>query len=1337
MNHKLIRGILLPLLLMCSLNGFAFDEYWGDGNGDRVVRLEMLTHPQISGYENVSARVLSGNSMEVSFSVDLEWLNYRRVAATHSFQRTALVRQIQYRYKIGCRNGSSTIWLTDDEKLETINVVRDDDDPGCGSQIRTYFTKNRNWNVSHSQTVDISELLYNRSYTLVVHFEAKITEVYEAVNNTATEQRNVILHSSEDWYRWQSADIIKDAGGTMVTVQRLKTTTPRISCDERVNPVRSVSTYDKNVVYNHPDAKVEMNLHRSGLPGIVKRSSTSYYPYSALVFGDGIGNPLPTSFKLVFSSNGCYTYHCDNGVNKNNPVHYIYDRERERAYGQILLGRSILSTEPRIRYANLVLQPKDNGEYERAFTSLIDDGYANEDGTPIDESSENWFAWKLNLSQLTDEAGKKSLAGSNFTLVNVNGYFDASNRNYNNNDKLWRMMGYDLYGPASSRSNLIYSTSADKELYPKSNAVYFEVLPAAVIDSLSADEKAPKTICRRPASTVGSAIESADELIILRAKQIDFGGYSHSHYAPRHDWEISYDCKNWKSLKNSRDFARYVKKVADLNFPIIVDDSTDIMLSTDILSTGRKLYFRQTLALMSFSSDEWSPLYSYQGEDGRWYIKVASDDCYSYTSYAEQGVTVTATDREGKNYDFESETICLGERGVARGLSWRADTVPSDAVYLLYVIDEDGNATQIAKENSYALPEYPDESRVYRAVVKFCGDSIYKDVKVNVNSKLFIPIDSLRSADAVVVGGDSAEAKASLLLHGSEGAEIFFDDPETFSCEYLIREVLPYEAPEGLIEDFSAYGYDSICAYVDAKGWDIAADLGAGFEDSSLNKLRDYCTRKLAEESAAALAEYDAWYAEKTAYRTMEGAKAVVLAAEGDTARYYVRKQSRSTSCFSDSLLLELRRADDVSGGRIQFDDAVYAPDSSIVLNYGDSIPDVVGHEAVGGYKKPDGTDDLIYRYVWIFRYEDEPWQTLKTHSDRTGKSSGKTLWLTKSNKVVDRPMELARIAISMDEYGETSQICDTSNILRLDVVPSIDGSKVSLTGDNSCPGDFIEVKLSQSIDFSRFELIYECSDSSVLLTPSATDPRTCRFVNARRSFTVKAYLRSLDWGSIGKRHTINVNVVPVYADFAIEEGGIETDIFANPEADYVLQPGTLIRLVNKSEGEELSYRWTLQLQDFFGDEIAGEQTDRESPYCYLYNPGYNKIRLEVSGKSGSISCTSSVTAENIYVIGGSERTEQSFNGFLSDEAAEAVAEGTPSASGDGISVYPTYLSASSRTLNFSSEAEQISYIIFDEMGALLTSGTVSGNGSAIVPESSSAVLILIANNQPFKILNR
>lgn len=1255
-----MKKILLQILFsgLVAFNAMAVN-YWNHELWNGLMVSDVYaTMPSLSGHELLGTDDVTGNSIDLSFSVDLSWYNLRRRGSSTWVQATALIESFDYSYRVGysTSQGGSITWFYSSPTTGSITDIPMET-PEQPMSNYSFSSRQQNYRFHRECSIDISNLQYNRKYYMVVELSVKPSRIVDTAGGSTTTAAQDGVPLEESYARTQTIRLWKSATGVDVWFRRVIAGNPHISYDMGVNPRYRTGVYERNVVYNHPKAVVAVCLDTTMMPSQKVINNVTYYPVTMCCAGLGTETPISESYQFKYPS-GCW---CKNGDGVDNKdVLYVQDMSDEYGYLKSI-GASQLPN--RFRNRRLILCTKEPGMlYDNAIVSLHDESLVTSSGTSNNIDGKYWVEWHYALNDIVGESGGSSAVGTTFSIRNTTAYLTSSVRNSVVNDPALYRLGYEFYGP--SYGFKWFSTRADDFYYPKSeNTLSFEVVPQAVFPQLSTDETAVKRHCVASAS---DSVLTESDIIHLSGRKIDCGIYSPSIYGAEYDWEVSFDGRNWKSIR-SEAFSGYIVNVLDLPFALVVNDETDIIVNSSILQSKERVYFRQSAILRTFSDALSSELYNYADDDGRFYIKVDASDYLTYIPFSQLSLqNFTAYSMPEVQY------VCEGDQPAqtrlhfditSGGLIGRDELEEMRDVVGFHVcrVSDSGEEEFLASGNTYDI-EYSGDTMHLRAVIELCHDRMYKDFHIYPNPVEEIMLSDI-SSSARIATLDEANKTITLLSIAGSDVDITVGGANIGRSEFTFRRVVP--------------------------------------------------------------GEYTLW-------RSFDSENSTVLQFDGSSATActcYIRKSSRITGCFSDSVKVIIRYFDGISNNNIYFSDAVNSESSEIYVTAGSGNPAITGIVVSGGYGVPDADNNSCsYLYQWIYRPIRGVWQKISEFTDN-GKSSvsQSRASLAADRIVVDRNIQIARVIYSRIDGDVSTQVADTSNVLTIYVDNPIDASDVVVINNGACAGTPIVIKVNEG-GVNDYSYVWDTDDANLSIYIPDETASSVRFDNTTDDFVVSLYRKNRTTGSKSATIEIPVHIVSMNPWFSIVVDGIEHRVLDFPDEIFHIQPGARVQLRNETTGCDI-YQWTLEMQYHLGMEVQGTTSLCMNPACYLYNAGQNKIMLTARGSEG---CTSSVTAENIYVNEGATlRRANSF--FVDDE--ESVESGVIAGYNGDIRVRPTLLSDGNDIVRISGLNSETGYVIHDMSGRVVASGFAASDVEIDCASYPAGVYILNVGDEYFKII--
>ncbi len=1306
MNKYILSLIIVSILSIGYVQ--AYEEYWGDNNNywnGKPIRESMAEFPYLTESQVDVANILvSGNQQTVNFSVNMSWFNFRRRAATSLFQRSYKIKSFVYSYKIGyalSSNGNVSKWLYESGliSLSDISMI----EPGVPVSNRKYASFQNKHSINVSQNIDVSSIPFDSQCYIVVVFSIKPSVIWDSMINNNTEQGGVAIQDNPSYTKIQNLEIRKNVVGNTVCFMRTQSTMPIINYNGISNPRYRTGAYEKNVVYDHPNAVVAVKLDTANLSAIKMIGTNKYYAYSTCLAGVGPSEP-PMIGEYIFSlpKNSCWSKYCD-GVEQSEYIEYLNDNPEEKQYLQNYIG---LDNYYRFKNKKLIECSKNDGNYDKAILSLYDDGLSDAFGYSTNTDKSIWVEWHYRLRDIVKGSKIGNVSGTVFSIRNANMYKGITTHNELLKDKAFTHMGYEKYGPNYGSS--FYNIGASALYFPKSNnTLSFEVVPRVKFKPFEESEKQIRKQCVTPVVSVEDSILITEEdLIILRGKDVDFGSYSSSIYAPEYLWEISTDTHNWQILNSKSSFSTYIKSAQDYDFGIVIDDK-DLLLSSTILKNRDKLYFRPICVLRTFSNAQRDDLYNYRGDNNLYYIKITSNDYYTYSPYS------TLNNENISIGSFpEKQYVCYGEQPSIKEFSFdlvkspmvqqeEIDQIKSIAKYAIYKIDKEKEIF-ISSKNKYTIA-YLGDSLHYRCVISIGHYRLYKDIFIYANPQENIQKDKIES-DAQITSIDEDNNIITMLALRNKDVNLILNDKNINETEFYVRNVVPYVIPKLNITDFSTLSKTECEKYISDRNWDFAEETGHKIDDISVSYIRNWCADREKLENENLLQQLKSNYITLNDWKLFDKENTTILknhTNDNADALFYIKKKQSQNNCYSDSVRLHIKYFNGIEDNIISFSKATDMEKSNIYVTPGEDSPAISGLTVSGGYGIPEEkTNNYSYLYQWIYRVQGGVWQKLSEYTDNgKGTASASRVSLAQGKLIIDRPIDIARIVMSRAGGDLSTQVRDTSNILSLYIENPIDETGIYVINDGKCAGTYVDVEIAENLEDSKNTIYHwRTDDPSITLKPYGDNTQNiCSFYNSTHDFIISVYRENILNGSRTADVNIPISVISMIPDFSITIDGVESEILEYPDEYFVVQPGARIQLNNQTQNAD-KYVWTLELQYYRGYEIKGTTSYIENPICYLYNTGQNKIRLTATNKEG---CVGNITAENIYVSNSSSNSVYDMSFFaneVEDDKLKASSELC-------ITANPTILSDENYVLYVKTNLKNYSYKIVDLIGRILLSG--------------------------------
>lgn len=438
------------------------------------------------------------------------------------------------------------------------------------------------------------------------------------------------------------------------------------------------------------------------------------------------------------------------------------------------------------------------------------------------------------------------------------------------------------------------------------------------------------------------------------------------------------------------------------------------------------------------------------------------------------------------------------------------------------------------------------------------------------------------------------------------------------------------------------------------------------------------------------LYDYDLYYREAEEWIEFNDTRFGTILNPADTtikvATFYIRVADDDV--FSKEVKIIVEFIDKVANNIISFTENTQV-DELFVLP-GEDMPRIFGSIAEKGYGTPATDNNYSYNYQWQYSYDAYAWSSIGwenynfTH-DKNTKAEFNSLGIylsEKANKDIKDfryPIYIRRVVSSYNNYGEKTKIISYSNILSVYQGQELKSEQWSISAENICQGGDVEIILNaEFLDREDYQYIWDLSS----LDDGAKENQSTEIIPATHGFY--QYSNKLNLSNISEDCTIsvyrynketeersnkvgffiNVNTIELEFDVAINN-----ELAADITEEHTATPGSKVVFKNSSTSDSpLQYVWTLQVQNFIdGITNDGTKSNLEAPALYVYNPGVNKIKLEVQDELGCRkSLETAINVEGYY--SGDKRSV-----FLSEE--EIIGTTLPQEN-NVIRVYPTFVTS-------------------------------------------------------------
>lgn len=1150
-----------------------------------------------------------------------------------------------------------------------------------------------------------------------------------------------------------------------ITIEYEYSTFATISAIQTYTPLTQ-GTSERYYIYNNPNAIFAVSLIKN--ENSASTYNTTSYAYSFMLASIGL-NSTPTVEKSVLYSE--YSDQCTYGTVSSTPfehVEYVNDNQAIKTF--IKNNYTWNNSYKRVRAVLLSSTDKSCTTWDNATCFPL----ANL--TP--ESDNVWYTKKyhlrdLNLVKYPENSTIKE--GTIFKVQNKLVYWSAKPENMSQgNNAALLGMGLSFYGPNYEYDFAIPSLTATNRT--SKNTITFEIVPAAKFHA--SENNLISYQCESTSSNM--EVNSTNDYIYIDGATITTGTVSPQIYGAQYHWQVRFSEKEgWRELNTA--FPEYVLVDTLINATLRPGmNEEDLLVHSSIInkSSNKKIFFRQIAVLKSFPSETHDQdLYNYY-ENGLYYISVASDEVYERTSYpilTEDNFKWMGDDESFVKEDTKIQNICADELPVANKMSFSicsssnvdVENFKDDIRYYIYKVDAKGAQVLLKNGNTYNM-EYKKDSIKYLCRISLCDQTIDKYVCVNPFPRDTIALDRFEAISPSKISKlDEIGHIIYMTCPKGETAGIKLEKRATANTNFFAR-IEGYICPEPMIynpTDFtlkSAGGRwthtnlsDTItynAKVLNKSNWDFEKLNNKTFEETLAIDLVKFCTgQERVDFVADSTAQADDCKKRLSWYKFTQPAKYLTsldnITGNSGDATFYVRTQNvNNGNCYSDSVTIKVTYIDYIVDNTIYVSasptDTIY----DMYLTANEANRQIYGTIAKGGYGEPKEDNDYSYFYEWEYSIDEVYWVPFKPAIEATAIKSSK-VYVTTSGVMlpentmtgIDRTYYVHRNVYSRNNGEKTSEMVSTSNIVSIYVESQLNENDISIENNGKCPGTTITIKVNERDLVPNENLVYvwTCSDKNINMQISYSAIQTgttfnygnvCTITKSTDDFSFSVYRYDRVKDSKSNTVTMDIDVSTLTVGFEVIADNLSYEV--NGEEDMSFNPGQKILLNNTSEGDGLTFTWTLQIQEFIeGVKTEGTKSNIASPSCYLYNPGYNKIRLDARNNAG---CTATMTAENIFVTNISNgRKVYSYFGDESSNDKFALA-----VKGNEKIVYPTIITSSTGyTLFVNTDMENYDVVVLSSIGQKMLERKVSANTTIDMSQYASGAYVVFVGGDAYKVI--
>ncbi|MCQ2351557.1 MAG: hypothetical protein MJ003_06245 [Paludibacteraceae bacterium] len=1170
-----MKKIIFTLSLLCiSACMFAYYDYWNGqlSSGGSYVNDMMAEMPYISNeYAVIEKQYITDGRLKVSTSLTLGWHNFFRRLALNYYWADWIISDFQYTRHVYYSSKNNDNY----SEITSLAITSGRIDVSAYSLCATDVVKVNNYSSQYNTYVFSEDMMADvRSLTKNNDFKLKIVYTFKPVPYSKHDGYHYDPNETERYIQTHTISITKNPSASQLVFKVAQVNgSSQINVNGTSNPYYDTGSGAKYLVYNDPAAVIAVIADTVNLPckktTVAGTSVSAFYGYGTFLASIGSTSSPTEAGPSEFHEVGCGFTRPTCSRDCNGTTSPYLDFLSDNAVHKVFLSQKgyDVSTECYKRRTNILLRSQ-NAEMTSFDENTIED-------FDLFKRTENRMSRIFHLRDIDNVNKYQGIRYGANTIIKIMHsalYTNKINLVSNPKEKSFFSLAYLRYGPPYD-----YYIASGSDI--TSNIIEFEIVSEVSLPKLSANEKLVRQTC------VSDSLTREGDFIHLTGKEIVCGNYSPSLYSPEYYWEVSFDGVKWEML-TTKNYSKYIVNRYNIAYAVVMDEKKDLLLKSTILMNKEQAMFRQKVVLKSFSAPEYSTLYNFEGENGRWYITVSADDYYTYIptpllsddNFAFSPLSFPQVQRLCKGDELQSNKISFRLKNSKNVTTEQINRLSEIADYKIYELINDSVGRLVSTTSSYTM-NWNGNDLGYRCVISWCRDSLYKDVHVYAHPVEYISTDSI-SSSVVICGKDDKKGTVSLLCQQGTVPEITVNVKDTDNCLYFMK-----------VE--SNDGKDN--------GW-----------------------KNFIEGNSTILTNEDS---------------------NGKFDVFYIKKISEETGCESDSVKITVTYFEGIENNIISFaSEKEYLPGTTyIVKNH--ASPAIKGQIIKGGYGTPSAVNKNVYIYKYIYKDESDVWQNLGEEIVVSG-DDNKSVSLPEGAFNVDRQYNLARIVISRNGDDYSTQVSDTSNILTIKVIEEISPDNVLVVGDGECAGTKVTVAVAgyDPIDEEKghIQFVWSVDDDSLTMFTSGEMNEICDIYNSTKDFKVEVFRLDTVINVASPTIIRDIEVLTITPSFSLTTGENKENIFAYPDEKFWFQSGTRFVLNNQTEGAD-SYLWNLELQYYTGSEVEGLKSYKENPVCYLYNPGQNKIRLTAKNSKG---CEASITAENIYIQSASVRDVMAMSYF-------------------------------------------------------------------------------------------
>lgn len=788
------KSIITLILLTLSVCSFAYYDYWNGQlySGGPYVNDMMTSMPSVKGqYATLSKQYVTDGNLGITVTMQLGWYNFFRRLALSYYWADWNVQGFNYERRVYTSPEASNTYT----EVQALRKTEQYLDVSAVSVRSTDKTGLSNYSSQYNEYLFCESMNLNTTtYTAGKGYKIKIEYTFTPVVFSEHDGYHYNPDETTRYIRSQGVQISQTSTGSQLVFKNSNTKVNSvINVNATYNPYYNTGSGDRYLVYGNPDAIISLFVDTINLPctksKVVGSTLNTTVGYGSFLASVGAASK-PTYVDPLKAQGGCgiIYYGCSRECNSetSKSVEYLADNTLHQSF--LKKKKYDTTSSCYLRYTNLLTRSLNSD------LTLYDENSVEDFSQSCREDFRMSRIYHLrDISNVVVNTKESYGAGTILKFQHSAIYESKIDINKNSKIKSLFALGYTYYGPS-------YNLSLANGSGVVSNVIDIEVVSPVTIPRLSTGEKEARLTC------VTDSLAREGDFIHLQGKKISCGVYSPSLYMPEYMWEVSFDGSKWETI-TSENFSNYIVDRYRLKYAIIMDNEKDLLIKSTILKNKEKALFRQKVVLKSFSSNEVSSLYSYEGGDGRYYISVSATDCYTYIptpildsdNFAFSPLSFPAEQRVCSGDEPTNKKISFRLRSSANVSTEQIDRMAGIAGYRIYELKNGIPSKLISNSATYTI-NWKGESVAYRCVISWCRDSIYKDIRIVANPVERMNTDMVSSTSILCPQG----LTPTLTVSDTTGVyyEYLYRDTLWHNFSYKNTTELPATSPSAVSDIF-------------------------------------------------------------------------------------------------------------------------------------------------------------------------------------------------------------------------------------------------------------------------------------------------------------------------------------------------------------------------------------------------------------------------------------------------------------------------------------------------------------------------------------------------------